>query len=52
MTISREKELNIITPVQGYQKPAQFEPMLKFIAEDVYLKQKWQDFMNTFKSEL
>ena len=47
-----DKNLNVIPPVQGYQKPAQFEPMLKFIAEDKYVGQKWQEYMTSFKSEL
>ena len=47
-----DQKLNVITPVQGYQKPAQFEPMLKFIAEDKYLTKKWQEYMASFKSEL
>ena len=47
-----DQQLNVITPVQGYQKPAQFEPMLKFIAEEKYTSQKWQEYMASFKSEL
>jgi len=47
-----DEKLNPITPVQGFQKPPQFEPMLRFIAEDKYLSVKWTDFMATFKSEL
>lgn len=47
-----DQKLNVITPVQGYQKPAQFEPMLKFIGEDKYVSQKWQEYMASFKSEL
>ena len=47
-----DEELNIIAPVQGFQRPAQFEPMLKFIAEEKYKTVKWQDYMSTFKGEL
>jgi len=47
-----DQDLNIITPVQGFQKPAQFEPILKFIAEEKYKTVKWQDYMSTFKGEL
>ncbi len=50
-----DEELNLITPVQGFQKPAQFEPMLKFIKEDKYKvdsPNSWEEYMETFKSEL
>ena len=47
-----DEGLNLITPVQGFQQPRQFEPMLKFIAEDAYKTIKWPDYMAAFKSEL
>lgn len=47
-----DQDLNIVAPVQGFQRPAQFEPVLKFIAEDKYKTVKWQDYMNSFKREL
>jgi len=46
-----DQELNLITPVQGFQKPAQFEPMLKFIVDDLYKTSTWEDYMKTFKSD-
>ena len=46
-----DQELNLITPIQGFQKPAQFEPMLKFIKEDKYRTSNWEEFMKTFKSD-
>ena len=46
-----DQDLNLITPVQGYQKPEQLEPMLKFIVEEQYITSDWQTFMKTFKSE-
>ena len=47
-----DENLNLITPVQGFQKPDQFEPMLKFIADKKYISVKWQDYMSTFKGEI
>ena len=46
-----DDSLNVITPVQGFQKPAQFEPMLKFIKEEKYRTSNWTDYMKTFKSD-
>ncbi|HIA06867.1 MAG TPA: DUF255 domain-containing protein [Flavobacteriales bacterium] len=46
-----DQDLNLITGVQGFQKPVQFEPMLKFINEDVYKTSNWEAFMKSFKSE-
>jgi len=46
-----DEELNLITPIQGFQKPAQFEPMLKFIKNTKYKSSTWEEFMKTFKSD-
>lgn len=46
-----DEELNLITPIQGFQKPAQFEPMLKFIKNSKYKSTTWEEFMKTFKSD-
>lgn len=46
-----DEELNLITPVQGFQKPAQFEPMLKFIIAEKYKTSTWNEYMKTFKSD-
>ncbi|MBL4658202.1 MAG: DUF255 domain-containing protein [Flavobacteriales bacterium] len=46
-----DEDLNLITPIQGFQKPDQFEPMLKFIGEDKYKTEKWEEYMKTFKSD-
>jgi len=46
-----DEELNLITPVQGFQKPAQFEPMLKFVKENKYKTTTWTEYMKTFKSD-
>jgi len=47
-----DQDLNLIAPVQGFQRPVQFEPMLKFIAEEKYKTVSWQDYMKSFKGEL
>jgi len=46
-----DQELNLVTGVQGFQKPEQFEPMLKFIKEDAHKTSNWEAFMKSFKSE-
>ncbi|MBN1414765.1 MAG: DUF255 domain-containing protein [Bacteroidales bacterium] len=40
----------MIQPLQGYIKAKQFDQILKFLGEDVFKKQKWEDFLNTYVS--
>lgn len=44
-----DEKFNLLTPVPGYQKPDQIEPMLKYFGEQHYLTQSWTDFSNVFK---
>ena len=40
----------IITPVSGYLKPDQLEPILHFLATSAYLTQDYEAFKKSFKS--
>jgi thioredoxin-related protein len=42
----------IITPVQGYIKAEDMEPLLHFLAEDAWQNQTYDDFVATFEGEL
>ena len=43
----------LITPVPGFQKPEQMEPLLMFIWESAYEKDvNYQDYLKTFKSNI
>jgi len=41
-----------ITTVPGYRKPKEIEPILNFIAEDHFMKTKWEEYIKTFKSTI
>lgn len=47
-----DEELNIISPVQGYLQPQQIEPLLHFVAEDLYKTDNFEEYQKTFQSEL
>lgn len=46
------EQFNSLGPIPGYQSAKSLEPMLKFIAEDLYKSQKWAEYMQTFKGEV
>lgn len=39
-----EADLDLITPVAGYQTPEQMLPILKYIGDDVYLSKSWEEY--------
>lgn len=47
-----DEDFNMIQPLPGYQKPEQFEPIIKFIGGDHYKTTKWEEYMKDFDSEL
>lgn len=47
-----DEEFNMIQPLAGYQKPEQFEPIIKFIGGDHYKTTKWEEWMKDFDSQL
>lgn len=42
----------LIAPVPGYQTPAKFEPLLTFVASNLFLNQKYDEFQKNFKSAI
>lgn len=42
----------MLTVVQGYQPPKEFEPILHFFAEDAFTDQKWEEFRAVFKGRV
>jgi thioredoxin-related protein len=40
----------MIQPMQGYIKARQFDQIIKFLGEDLYKTQKWEDFLATYIS--
>ena len=47
-----DEELRIIQPLPGYQKPEQFDPIIRFIGGDHYQNISWEDFQGQYKSTL
>lgn len=47
-----DEELRMIQPLPGYQKPEQFDPIIKFIGGDHYKEQDWQAYQKEYKSAL
>ena len=45
-----DEELNLITPVPGYQKPKEFFKILSFIGDDTYKRQNWTEFDKVYVS--
>lgn len=46
-----DEKFQIISPVQGFMKPKQIEPILKFVASNAFQTQKWEEFQSSFKGE-
>ncbi len=47
-----DEDLNLLTPVQGYLKPPQIEPILNWFGSNTYLTVKYDEYVKTFKSAL
>ncbi len=43
-----DERFNILSPLPGYQQPAQIEPVLKYFGDDNHLKMAWTDYQKTF----
>ncbi len=39
------EEFQILSPVQGFQKPEQIMPILSFFGEDAYQEMEWQEYI-------
>lgn len=40
----------MIQPMQGYIRAKQFDQIIKFLGENLYKTQKWEDFLTTYVS--
>lgn len=47
-----DSDNNLITYISGYLTPDQIEPILAYIAQDGYKKEKWEDFRAKFVSKI
>ncbi len=47
-----DEQLGMIMPDPGYKSPEQLEPVLKYLASDIYKEKTWEEFMAGFESEL
>lgn len=41
-----DEELNLLSPVPGYQKPLPFLNIARFFGDDIYLQKSWKDYSN------
>ncbi len=44
-----DEKFNILSPVPGYQKAEQIEPILKYFGDNNYLRMSWVDYSEAFK---
>lgn len=51
-TVYLDEQFNMLTPVPGYLKPEQIEPILIYFGEDKHKSSNYEEFVKTFKSEL
>jgi thioredoxin-related protein len=42
------EQLELLTAVPGFRTPEQIEPVLRFIGEDHYLRQSWDNYQEEF----
>ncbi|MGK7389035.1 MAG: thioredoxin family protein [Candidatus Cyclobacteriaceae bacterium M2_1C_046] len=47
-----DEQLRIIQPLPGYQKPEQFDPIVRFIGDDHYKQIEWESYRKEYKSSL
>ncbi|MBN8703833.1 MAG: DUF255 domain-containing protein [Bacteroidetes bacterium] len=51
-TVFLDEGVNMLSPVPGYLKPQDMEPILNFYGKNHHKTTKWEDFTKTFKSEI
>lgn len=44
-----DEKFNLLSPLQGFQTPDQFEAPLKYFGENTYLRSNWNDYQQTFQ---
>lgn len=47
-----DEEFRMIQPLPGYQKPEQFDPIIRFIGGDHYKDTKWPEFQKSYEPSL
>ncbi len=47
-----DDQMRLIQAIPGFLKPAQFEPIVKFIGEGRYRDTKWDEYSKSFQSSL
>ncbi len=47
-----DEEYNIISPVPGFLRPPQIEPLLHYIIEEAYNEVEYQEYQKNFESKL
>ena len=45
-----DEEFNMIQPIPGYQKPKEFDKIIKFIGDDHFKSKSWQEFQKVYQS--
>lgn len=45
-----DEEFNMIQPLKGYQKPEEFDMILKFLGDNHFKSTKWEEFQKTYSS--
>ena len=51
-TVFLDEGLNMLSPVAGYLKPENIEPILVFYGENHHTNTKWEDYSKKFKGEV
>ncbi len=46
------ENLQLLSAVPGFHRPADFEPIIKFFGEEAYKEQSWESFMNNFEGSI
>jgi thioredoxin-related protein len=47
-----DEKAQMIQPMQGFIQPLQFDQIIKFIGEDIYKSQQWEDFLAGYVSPI
>jgi thioredoxin-related protein len=51
-TVYLDENFALLSPVAGFLKPENMEPILKFYGENHYKSTKWEEFSQSFKGEV
>lgn len=47
-----DEKLGMLSPVPGFMKPKDIEPILKFFGTNAHLSSKWEEYQKTFTSTI